>query len=111
LGLASRGTRVRKLLGQVWRDTIEEEKNVEKARQEEIEKERNSYLLPIEKVNFAAEEMATLEGHEKKTLSTMQIPVAFYDPSKTPMTEEEIKKLRSHVIPSSTIGREYEHRI
>ena len=70
--------------------------------------EHPNYLLPIEKVNLAADEMDTTGTNVKKSLKTMKLPVAYYNPNKK---YDDLKTMQQCIVPSSTIGREHDIRM
>lgn len=46
------------------------------------EESLEQYLLPIEKVNLAEDEMDSTVANVKKSFKTMKLPVAYYNPNK-----------------------------
>lgn len=111
MGLESRGTRVRKLINDVWKQTIQEDEAAQKGLEVETVNSEDEYLLAIEKENFAKDDND--EGIKRSSithkfmLAASQIPVAYVNPQK-PL--DDIKTLQADTVYNSAVGRKHDIR-
>ena len=64
-------------------------------------------MLPIEKENFAAEDMGITKEGDPKKVRKLKIPVAYYNPNKP---FDDLELLKAQICPEKSVGVEHEIR-